>query len=330
MPKKVIISQPVFIFFLSIFLSFEVSPSQKSKLIPSSVFNLDTQEISSHSLLAQKNLLLENMMHSKKNFKPKQNLTGSQILELHSKLEKKEMPIIFSDDSKLIVNSQRVNFHRQLLRFSLINSFKDIEETKAHERKFLNKIIEIETSLKKILGIGTKPLIQQKKYRLWIFKMWWRNYFEEFLTRFNPLPKLFRRNEQSLVRQTFPVVDMNLPVLGSVTKLSGEPFPKGSVPWAGIIINSEPNSPVKAVGSGEVVFASDFNALKNLVILDHGNSYLTLYGNLHSLTVTPGKLLKKSAVIGKTYGEIPNQKNGLYFEIRKNGMPVDPKVWFKY
>ena len=142
--------------------------------------------------------------------------------------------------------------------------------------------------------------------------------------------ELLQKKKKKAIHKDFPTVDMNLPVLGSVSKLSGEPFSKGSVPWAGIIISSEPNSPVKAVGPGEVVFASDFNTLKNLIILDHGNNYLTLYGNLHSLTVKPGKLIKKDAVIGRTYSKIPNQENGLYFEIRKNGMPVDPKVWFKY
>ena len=194
----------------------------------------------------------------------------------------------------------------------------------------LNEISKIESSLKKKLGIGAKPLIKQKKPEFWISKALWEITLKGSLSSFSPLKSFFTRKERTLFTRTFPAVDMNLPVLGSVSKLSGEPFPEGSVSWAGIIISSKPNSPVKAVGPGEVVFASDFNTLKNLIILDHGNGYLTLYGNLHSLTVEPGKLIKKDVVIGNTYGEIPNQENGLYFEIRKNGIPVDPKVWFKY
>jgi Membrane-bound metallopeptidase len=139
-----------------------------------------------------------------------------------------------------------------------------------------------------------------------------------------------RGKEKPTVTQTFIASDIDLPVSGSVSKLPGEPFPGGNASWAGIIIDSEPNSSVRSVGAGEIVFASDFNALSNLVILDHGDNYLTLYGNLRSLTVTPGMLIPKGTMIGRTHGRNSNQGDGLYFEIRKNGIPIDPKIWFKY
>ena len=330
MPKDAITSLPVFIFLLSLPQSFEVSPNLEAKIIPPFRFYSDGENNSSRSLLKQKKSLLEKIRHPKNNFKPTQSLTGTQVLELHSKLAKKGIPINPSHASKSIVDLQSLKLHRQMLRFALIKNFKDIEENRGNEAKFLEEISKIESSLKNILGIGTEPLIKQKQPEFWISKTWRKNTLDSFMPNFNLLASFFEREEKTKFTSTFPVVDMNLPVLGSVSKLSGEPFPKGSVPWAGITIISEPNSPVKAVGSGEVVFASDFNTLKNLVILDHGNSYLTLYGNLASLSVNPGKTIKKNAVIGKTYGEIPNQNNSLYFEIRKNGLPVDPKIWFKY
>tara|TARA_B100000676_G_scaffold300657_1_gene346639 strand:- start:1459 stop:2451 length:993 start_codon:yes stop_codon:yes gene_type:complete len=323
-PKDAKTSLPVFIFLLSLPQSFEVSPNLESKIIPPFRFYSDGENNSSRSLLIQKKSLLEKIRHPKNNFKPTQSLTGTQVLELHSKLAKKGIPINPSHESKTIVDLQSLKLHRQMLKFALIKNFKDIEENRGNEAKFLEEISKIESSLKNILGIGTKPFIKQKQPEFWISKT------DSFISKFNLLASFFEREEKTTFTSTFPVVDMNLPVSGSVSKLSGEPFPKGSVPWAGITILSEPNSPVKAVGSGEVVFASDFNTLKNLVILDHGNNYLTLYGNLHSLTVNPGKTIKKNAVIGRTYGEIPNQKNSLYFEIRKNGLPVDPKIWFRY
>ena len=330
MPKEAITSLPILIFLLSLCQSFEVSPYLESKIKPSFRFYSDGKNNSSHSLVIQKKSLLEKIRHSKHNFKPKQSLTGLEVLELHSKLEKKKIPIYLSNSPKSIEDLQSLNFHRQMLRFALVKNFKDIEVNRANEIKFLKDIGKIESSLKKILGIGTKPLIEQKHTGFWIPKIWWKNTLDAFISKFNPLICCFKKEEKAPFTRTFPSVDMNLPVLGSVSKLSGQPFPKGSVPWAGITISAEPNSPVKAVGPGEVVFASDFNTLKNLVILDHGNGYLTLYGNLHSLTVNPGKTIKKDAVIGKTYGEAPNQENSLYFEIRKNGVPVDPKIWFKY
>ena len=148
--------------------------------------------------------------------------------------------------------------------------------------------------------------------------------------RFHSSLASLRKEERSLVVHPFPTTSMKLPARGSVSKLSGEPFSEGSVPWEGIFINSEPDSSVKAVGAGEIVFASDFNTLKNLVILDHGNNYLTLYGNLHSLNVSLGMLIRKDDIIGKSLMKGINHRGGIYFEIRKNGAPIDPKLWFKY
>ena len=330
MPKEAIPSLPILIFLLSLCQSFEVSPKLESKTKPPFIFYPDGKNNSSHSLLIQKKSLLEKIRHSQHNLKSKQSLTGVEVLKLHAKSDKTRIPINPSGRSNSIVDIQSLNFHRQILRFTLIKNFKDIEVNRGNEIKFLKEIDKIESSLKKILGIGTKPLIKQKHTGFWISEIWWKNTLDVFMPKFNFLICWFKREEKTPFTKTFPLVDMNLPVLGSVSKLSGEPFPKGSVPWAGITISAEPNSPVKAVGPGEVVFASDFSTLKNLVILDHGNSYLTLYGNLHSLTVNSGKTIKKDAVIGKTYGEVPNQENSLYFEIRKNGLPVDPKIWFKY
>ena len=330
MPKEATTSLPALIFLLSTSLSFEVGPKLESKIIPPFRFYADSQNNSSRSLLTEKKSLLEKIRQSKHNFRPKETLTGVQILKVKSKLEEKAISINRSHNIKSIVDLQRLKFDRQILRFALIENFKIIEENRRNERKFLNEIGKIETSLKKILGVGTKPRIKQEKPGFSISKIWLKSTVDGFLTKFDPPMSFFKKKEKTRFTKNFPVVDMNLPVLGSVSKLSGEPFPKGNVPWAGITIRSKPNSPVKAVGPGEIVFASDFNTLKNLVILDHGNSYLTLYGNIHSLTVNPGKLIEKDTVIGKTYGKTPNQENSLYFEIRKNGLPVDPKIWFKY
>ena len=330
MPKEATTSLPVLIFLLSLCQPFEVSPNLESKIKPPFRFFSEEKNNSSYSLVMQKKSLLEKIRHSKHNFKPKQSLAGVEVLKLHSKLEKKKIPINLSHNPKSIEDLKSLNLYRQMLRFALIKNLKDIEVKRGNEKKFIKEIGEIESSLKKILGIGTKPLIKQNRTGFRISKIWWKNTLDAFVAKFNALICYFEWDEKTPFSRSFPLVDMYLPVTGSVSKLSGEPFPKGSVPWAGITISAEPNSPVKAVGPGEVVFASDFNTLKNLVILDHGNSYLTLYGNLHSLTVNPGKTIKKDAVIGKTYGEAPNQENSLYFEIRKNGVPVDPKIWFKY
>ena len=81
------------------------------------------------------------------------------------------------------------------------------------------------------------------------------------------------------------------------------------------------------MAAGRVVFADWMRGFGNLLILDHGDGYLTIYGNNESLykhvgeTVKPGEVV---AVIGNSGG---NPESGLYFELRYRGQPVDPLKW---
>ncbi len=103
----------------------------------------------------------------------------------------------------------------------------------------------------------------------------------------------------------------------------------GGLRWDGTLLAARPGSEVRAVHYGRVVFADWLNGMGLLVVLDHGDGYMTLYGHNQDLVrdvgewVGPGELLGH---VGDTGGQA---EAGLYFEIRKDGKPVDPKRWMK-
>jgi len=90
----------------------------------------------------------------------------------------------------------------------------------------------------------------------------------------------------------------------------------------GIDIKAEPLAPVAAVAPGRVSYADQFMGYGNLVIVDHGSGFYTLYSNLEEMTPKVGADLAAGARIGKA-GEY------LHFEIRKDGKPVNPLDWLK-
>lgn len=96
----------------------------------------------------------------------------------------------------------------------------------------------------------------------------------------------------------------------------------------GIDIRAPQGSEVVAVEKGRVAYAAWFRGYGNLVILDHGEGYHTLYGHLEKIAVEPGAEVEAGQPLG-TVGETGSLKGPfLYFELREDGKPVDPLPWF--
>jgi septal ring factor EnvC (AmiA/AmiB activator) len=93
----------------------------------------------------------------------------------------------------------------------------------------------------------------------------------------------------------------------------------------GIEIEVSGDLPVKSVWSGKVVFANAFKGYNNLLIIDHGDSYYTLYAQTASLTCKVGDKINQGQVVAQTDGSAGR----FYFEIRKGGTPLDPKSWLE-
>ncbi|MHA3886004.1 murein hydrolase activator EnvC family protein [Stutzerimonas degradans] len=97
--------------------------------------------------------------------------------------------------------------------------------------------------------------------------------------------------------------------------------------WDGVLIGAAVGSQVRAVHGGRVVFADWLRGAGLLVILDHGNGYLTLYGHNQSLLKDAGDIVKAGepiATVGTSGGQ---EAAALYFAIRQQGRPSDPAQW---
>ncbi|MDT4859240.1 Murein hydrolase activator EnvC [compost metagenome] len=97
--------------------------------------------------------------------------------------------------------------------------------------------------------------------------------------------------------------------------------------WDGVLIGASEGSAVRAVHGGRVVFADWLRGAGLLVILDHGNGYLSLYGHNQRLLKNAGDIVKAGesiATVGTSGGQ---DTPALYFAIRQQGRPTDPAQW---
>jgi murein hydrolase activator len=117
--------------------------------------------------------------------------------------------------------------------------------------------------------------------------------------------------------------DLPWPATGTVTRR----FNRGSVS-NGIEITVAEGTDAVAVHDGVVAFAGSFSGFGNLVILEHESHAFSLYGDLLAITVSKGARVERGQAVGSV-GPAPSGSNGLYFELRVDGQPVDPLQWLK-
>jgi len=118
------------------------------------------------------------------------------------------------------------------------------------------------------------------------------------------------------------------PVAGQLTAQFGDTRASG-VKWEGVVIATERGAPVRAVSAGRVVYADWLPGMGLLVIVDHGEGYMSLYGHNDRLLKAVGEPVgtgEPIAAAGDTGGRAAPE---LYFEIRSGGKPVNPASWFK-
>ncbi|MFP5408098.1 MAG: murein hydrolase activator EnvC family protein [Gammaproteobacteria bacterium] len=122
---------------------------------------------------------------------------------------------------------------------------------------------------------------------------------------------------------------LRLPVPGELMNRFGAPREGGGVNWKGLFIRAAEGTVVKAIAAGQVVFSEWLRGFGNLIIVDHGEGYMSLYSNNESLykqvgdRVQPGDAI---ATVGNSGGQ---SDTGLYFEMRHQSRPVNPLLWVK-
>ena len=120
--------------------------------------------------------------------------------------------------------------------------------------------------------------------------------------------------------------NLRLPSRGQIAGRFGAPR-EGGGSWKGLFIRAGSGGEVRAVAGGRVVFAEWMRGFGNLLIVDHGDAYLTIYGNNESLLKQVGEPVKGGEAIATIGNSGGNPESGLYFELRHQGQPIDPMKW---
>jgi septal ring factor EnvC (AmiA/AmiB activator) len=123
--------------------------------------------------------------------------------------------------------------------------------------------------------------------------------------------------------------NLRLPVAGELMNRFGAPREDGGVSWKGLFIRAAQGTAVKAIAAGRVVFAEWLRGFGNLIIVDHGEGFMSLYSNNESLYKQVGEQVQPGdaiATVGTSGGQ---PESGLYFEMRHQSRPVNPLQWVK-
>jgi len=120
---------------------------------------------------------------------------------------------------------------------------------------------------------------------------------------------------------------LQLPVRGEIVDRFGSRRGDGGNTWKGVFIRASEGGDVRAVAEGTIVYADWLRGFGNLLIVDHGDGFLSVYGNNQSLLREVGAQVKAGEAIASVGASGGNEESGLYFELRHQGQPFDPLRW---
>ena len=99
--------------------------------------------------------------------------------------------------------------------------------------------------------------------------------------------------------------------------------------WQGWLIPAPQGEPVSAIFDGHIIFSDWLRGQGLIIVIDHGDGWLSLYAQNHSLLRGEGEFVRQGDIIAKVGASGGGERTGLYFEIRHQGEPVDPADWIQ-
>jgi murein hydrolase activator len=120
---------------------------------------------------------------------------------------------------------------------------------------------------------------------------------------------------------------LRLPIKGEIVNRFGARRSEGGPQWKGLFIRAASGQEIRVVAAGRVVFAEWMRGFGNLLIVDHGGGYLTIYGNNESVLKAVADSVRTGDVVATVGATGGSPESGLYFEVRRQGKPFDPLKW---
>ena len=119
---------------------------------------------------------------------------------------------------------------------------------------------------------------------------------------------------------------LSWPTLGTLTKRFGVSIEQSELRTSGVFLKARTGELVRAIYQGQVVFANWLRGFGQLIIVDHGGGFMSLYGHNQNLAKKVGDTVRAGETLAWV-GSSESEESGLYFEIRQNGRPTNPEVW---
>ena len=202
---------------------------------------------------------------------------------------------------------------KRLTRLQQENQLKKVELEDASQQRSVI-VARLESSLKDKTGSLQQLLEDEQQLQKLL------NPIREAI----PEMKVSKANRKSFAKLRG---QLQWPVQGKIKQLFGRKRGTSMVKWNGVIINSKPGRNIRAVSHGRIAYADWLRGYGLLVIIDHGQGYMSLYGHNQSLLKETGDWVDSDEVIA-TVGNSGGQKHsGVYFEIRHKGQPSNPNRW---
>ncbi|MDH3695338.1 MAG: peptidoglycan DD-metalloendopeptidase family protein, partial [Gammaproteobacteria bacterium] len=140
-----------------------------------------------------------------------------------------------------------------------------------------------------------------------------------------------KANPPALKGGNFPQMkgQLRLPVSAPISARFGQTNQESGTKWDGVWFSAPENTVVQAIYRGQVAYADWFRGFGLLLIIDHGDGYMSLYSHNKELNKSLGDTVETGDAIARvgSTGGLP--KPGLYFEVRENGQPRNPLIWCK-
>ena len=253
-----------------------------------------------------------------------------------------------SSPLKKLLEGESIDRFDQMMRFNsyitqatleLLNDYENsLNDLEMNEKKTLDLGENIQKTIKE-KNQSLKSLQKQAKERLSLIGKIEEAKKDKEL-RYQQL-RLERKTLEKLVQEILPEqpddeesdlpdfeTPLIAPLIGKISKRFGEKKEDDILASQGVEISAPAGTPVQAIHTGEVVFSDWLRGFGLLLIVDHGNNYMSLYGNAEALLKTKGDQVESGELIAEAGNSGARKESGIYFEIRHRGQPIDPEPWF--
>ena len=317
----------------------QIQSSQKQKKdIYSILTSLETDIKKSHHLIESTELEISAI---KKNIKKKEkNLTFLQeeldkiLKQIYQKFFQTYLLEKIKQSSFLPTLDYFKNYSRNKEIITLLlteeiliseNLFQKAEKRKKQLQKLQQSKNRLQQKKEQLEITTQKSLFEKTQYQLFLKKV--EKQQQENQKIFAGIEKNIDNYAKKSTKVIFNINNKRLPVRGKIFQPFGKQNEKISFYHKkGILIETNPNEPVRAVTKGKVVFVDKVIRYNYLIILEHGKTNFSIYGRLHNVAVKKGDTIAARQKIASVLPYAEN-KHLLYFAVRNGGKAIDPLPW---